>query len=267
MNVDGSDNNVGAGSENGGDNGAGGPDNGGVDNDVGLNDVDFSGPEEDTTTEAATDAAREAAKQAVDTVADKVEAATGVDIPEDVRAEIADKVAKEGIDKAAAAVASVVEKTLEKAGVPYAGEITKAIVDAIDNPNKSATDIAKDFVASLAKQGIAVMDLSPVAKSVVTGLLEAFTNPDYNMADLMGDIANMAVNVVGHSIVASFSLGSANIAAAVGIGKLGDMAENAMHDHIDQAIENGDVVNPGEQGYNVEHGPGHDKSETPILLV
>lgn len=249
----------GLGNDNGNDNNNGF--DGGLDNDVGINDVSFDEDEPD--------AIESGIEQAVDQVADTIENVTGLSISDKQRQQIAEAVAQKVADKGTATAqevtAAVIEKALSTVGIAGGRQIANAVLSVLNNPGQSPIEAAKTFAGELAKQGLSVASMNPLAKAVAGPILEQVTNPDYGFADLMGDIASVAVNFVGHAVLGSLSLGSANIAAAVGINKLGDMAGDAVEGHIEQAIANGDVINPGEEGFDVAKGPGSDKSE-PILL-
>lgn len=248
MNVDGSFGPAGSGSDNGSDNDVGSPTDTGID----VSDIDFSSSEESKTSQAVNDV--------VDKVADTIEDLAGVSISDQQRAEIADKISKEITEKGVDGTRSAIVEVLEAAGIPGAKEIAAAIADTFSDGDVSAAELAKNLARNLAQYGLDIATTHPVAKAVVGAIVEHFSNPEeYSMADLMGDIAGTAVTVAAGLVGSPL--------AALAAAPLAEKVDQLVTDHVQQAIAEGDVVYPGEEGFEVAHGAGHDKGEDPLRLL
>ena len=263
----------GVGSDNGGDNDSGGTDTSNdvdtstTDNDEPDTDPDANGKVDKPTTVEET--VEDKVRDVVDSIIDAIESITRVDVPDDVRAAISNKISEYAEMTVSDVVTDIIEMTLAGLGVPAAAEIAQSIVSAIKDPTKTLDDLRAEITQHLAKVGLDEMNMNPVARAIIENFV-SLADPDFGFPDLMGNIAAIGFTVAAHGVLGAFSLGSGNMVAAAAISKGADWVDDAMTDHISDAIANGDVVNPGDEGYDVAHGPGHDKSETepePVLVT
>ena len=263
----------GLGSDNGGDNDSGGTD---TSNDVDTSttqnddtdtDPDANGKVDKPTTVEET--VEDTVRDVVDSIMDAIESITGVDIPDDVRAAISNKISEYAEMTVSDVVTDIIEMTLAGLGVPAAAEIAESIVKAIKDPTATLDDLRAEITQHLANAGLNQMNMNPVARAIVENFVN-LADPDFGFADLMGNIAAIGFTVAAHGALGALSLGSGNMVAAAAISKGADWVNDTVNDHVAQAEKNGDVVNAGEEGYDVSHGPGHDKSEIepePVLVT
>lgn len=232
---------VGAGHDNGSDN-----DNSSV-NDTMDTSIDTVTTDEDEVEDSVVE-------NTVNGIADAVEDATGIPVSDDMRESMVNAVKDKGVEGLTEAVDAVVSA----AGFPASKEIAKAITEAVTNPEATQEEVLNGLLSDLAKMGLSAM--SPMAESLFAPVVDVLTDDSYGVADLMGDLAGLMTNVAGHSALAAIGMGSMNAVAAPVVAKGADYVDDTVTAWAEDAIANGDVVNPGEDGYAVSHGPGHDKS-------